>query len=394
MKRLISNLLFSSIVIMSAMPVAAQYTDSMGYGGWNNPMSSMMSTMLWSRLIYRTPQDYKNGTMSSPGTASTSGKPSQSARSQAQSQSAKPLDDRSVKFRSTGTYLRTGDLANSLGNTPAEREQYLKLMNAVLDAFNQRAKQAGLQNDLALALSYFLGENVRIYRGLPDLSDQQFVDLRNTIAEVLASTGALNNATDRQKQEFYEALVAYTGITQYGYEQGLKAQSDAIIKGYQKIAGQNLQTVTKTAPGDINFGASGVSSGETAMPTTSSPAVSVGTVDIYQLRSDYYANELRADQVYKGKRFVFTGLASEISKVHFITAGQDQSGRPIYKDLGANLKVGNNGGSIIGWQVFCFFRDNNQLAQLQIRQRINFEATVEGRRDDSTNLYLSDAILR
>jgi len=249
MKRAISNILFSLIIFMSAMPIAAQYTDSMGYGGWNNPMSSLASTMLWSRLIYRTPQDYKNGTISN-GTAPTSGRPTQGS----QSQPSKPLNDRSVKFRSAGSYIRTRDLADKLGNTSAERDQYLKLMNAVLDAFNQRAQQAGLQNDLALALSYFLAENARIYRGMPDLSDQQFVSLRNNIADVLASTGALNSATDRQKQEFYEALVAYTGITQYGYEEGLKAQNDAIVKGYQKVAGQNLQTVTKMSPDDINLG--------------------------------------------------------------------------------------------------------------------------------------------
>jgi hypothetical protein len=282
MKRLISNLLFSLIVIMSAMPVAAQYTDSMGYGGWNNPMSSMMSTMLWSRLIYRTPQDYKNGTIAR-GTASTSSKPTQVSRSQ----SSRPADDRSVKFRSTGTYVRTRDLADKLGSTPAERDQYLKLMNTVLDAFNQQAQKAGLQNDVALALSYFLGENVRIYRGLPDLSDQQLVNLRNNIAQVLASTGALNSATDRQKQEFYEALVAYTGITQYGYEQGLQAQNDAIIKGYQKIAGRSLQTVTNLSPDDISFGASGGGAGETMQTSAeSSIAVSGTPIDIYQLRND------------------------------------------------------------------------------------------------------------
>ena len=241
-------LLFLAL-LLTFQPAAAQYTDSMGYGGWNNPMSSLASTMLWSRLIYRTPADYKNGTISS-GASSTSARSTQSS---ARPQSSKPIDERSVKFRSTGTYVRTPELANKLGNNPAEREQYLKLMNASLDTFNQQAQKAGLQNDLALALSYFLGENVRIYHGQPDLSDQQFVDLRNTIAQVLASTGALNTATDRQKQEFYEALVAYTGITQFGYEQGLQAKNDAIIKGYQKIAGQNLQTVTAVSPDQIDF---------------------------------------------------------------------------------------------------------------------------------------------
>jgi hypothetical protein len=187
---------------------------------------------------------------------STPARPAQSSspsQTRSESQPSKPIDERVVKFRSTGSHIRTKALADALGNDQQQRDQYLKLMNAILDGFNQQAQKAGLQNDLALALSYFLAENVRIYRGLPELSDQQFVDLRNTVAQVLASTGALDSATDRQKQEFYEALVAYTGITQYGYEQGLQAKNDAVIKGYQKVAGQSLRTVTKISPEELNL---------------------------------------------------------------------------------------------------------------------------------------------
>jgi len=259
MKIIRSYLLIAAIVILIfviSRPTPAQYTDSMGYSGWNNPMSSLASTMLWSRLIYRTPADYKNGTISSgKPTTGTSARTS----TQSQAQPSKPANTNIVKFHSSGAYIRTRDLADQLGNTAAQREEYLRLMNTVLDGFGQQAQKAGLQNDLALALSYFLGENLRVYRGVPDLSDQQFIDLRNTIAEVLASTGALNTATDRQKQEFYEALVAYTGITQYGYEQSLKAGNREMAQGYQKVAGQNLQTVTKLSPDRISLGADGTS---------------------------------------------------------------------------------------------------------------------------------------
>ncbi|HEX3100465.1 MAG TPA: DUF6683 family protein, partial [Pyrinomonadaceae bacterium] len=171
----------------------------------------------------------------------------------------KPADTSAVKFRPTGTYLKTKEFAESLGNTPAEREQYAKLMNAVLDAFALQSAKAGFSNDLGAALAFFIGENIRIYRGLPDLTDQQYVDLRNAIAGALISSGGLTNMTDRQKQEMYEALVAYTGITQFGYEQARQAGNDSVAKGYQKVAGQNLQTVTKIPPDQINYGPDGLS---------------------------------------------------------------------------------------------------------------------------------------
>jgi len=224
-----------------ARPATAQFQDSMGMN-FNNGSSALASTAIWSSIFYRTPA-------ASNRTSRTSPSQTRSPRNQ----TAKPTNPNAIQFRPTGTYLKTRALAESLGNSAAEREQYQKLMNTVLDAFGQQAQKAGFPNDIAAAIAFFLGENIRIYRGLPDLSDQQYINLRNTIADALVSSGALNNLTDRQKQEMYETLVAYTGITQYGYEQGVQARNDAIIKGYQKVAGQNLRTVTKMSPDSMNL---------------------------------------------------------------------------------------------------------------------------------------------
>jgi len=305
-----------SLALVAAMAAAAQrvpgqYTDSMG-GGFNNPISAQMSTMLWNRIFY-------------PKASGTSGRgaaPSAAARA-SQPEPNRPADDSAVRFRPTGTYIKTREMADHLGNTPAERAQYLTLMNAVLDGFGQRVKQAGLQNDLPIALSYFLAENVRIYRGMPELSDPQYVNLRNVIADALVSSGALNNVADRQKQEFYEALVAYTGVTQYGYEQAKQARSDQMVKGYQQVAGQNLRTVTKMSPDDINFDPNGLSASGDAPAIRSSGSdqglrePATGPIAINQLSHDYYENTVRADQIYKGRQFLFIGTVVEVSNDYY-----------------------------------------------------------------------------
>jgi hypothetical protein len=224
-------------LFLSVRPTHAQYTDFFG-GNHNNGMSALMATGAWSRIY-----------MSSLGPSAGKARASTSTKQTATvSQPAKVANTSALRFRPTGTHVKTTDLAASIASTPAEREQYRRLMDAVLDAFAQQAQKAGVANDLAAAFAFFLGENIRIYRGLPDFSDQQYLDLRNGIADALVSNGAINNLTDRQKQEMYETLVAYTGITQYGYEQGVQAKNDGIIKGYQKVAGQSLQAVTKMSP--------------------------------------------------------------------------------------------------------------------------------------------------
>lgn len=233
-------------ILTVSQQTSAQFTDTMG-GTWNNPLSASTSTMIWNNIFYGI---HRKAGANKGTTASTAAQP--------KSQPNKRIDDGVVRFRPSGTRIKTRELADQLGNTPAEREQYLKLMNAVLEGFEQQVQKVGLQNDLAMALSFFFGENARIYHGLPEPPDQQFVDLRNLIAGALANGGALNNTTDRQKQEMYEALVAYTGITQFGYEQAKQAGNETYAKGYQQVAGQNLQTVTHLSPDNINFTSAGL----------------------------------------------------------------------------------------------------------------------------------------
>lgn len=231
---------------------AAQFTDSMG-AAWSQPLQAYASTAVWSSIFYHTYNTSGSNTATSRA-SSRSAKPSNGTMS---TRTATPVDEASLKFRSNGTYIKTRDLADQLGSTQAERDQYFKMMNAVLTAFDAEAAKAGRKNDIPSALSYFLAENARIYHGQTDLSDAQFFELRNRIAQALAADGSIGSMTDRQKQEMYETLIAYTGLTQYGYEESLKAGNQQMAQGYQKLAGMNLQAVTKLSPDEIDLGTIG-----------------------------------------------------------------------------------------------------------------------------------------
>ena len=254
---------FLSIASASAQYVRPTTGGTMREFNFNNPMSALAATMVMNKAR----EDALAKRLGvRPGSAQGS---ANRASSQPQSQPVKPVDESSLRFRSAGGYIKTRELADQLGNDPTQRDQYFKLMNAVLDGFGQKVAAAGLQNDVAIALSYFFGENIRIYRGLPELSDQQYVNLRNMIANAITASGGLGNATDRQKQEMYETLVAYTGLTQFSFEQARQANNDQLTQLAQKLAGQNLQTVTKVSPDSINLTGDGLTvSGGTNDPAT------------------------------------------------------------------------------------------------------------------------------
>ena len=250
------TILFFALCLSSAAS-QAQYVrptrgGTMREFNFNNPMSALAATMVMNKAR-------EDALAKQLGVNPNSGQSSANRPStQAQSQPNKPVDESTLKFRAADGYIKTRGLADQLGNNQAERDQYFKLMNAVLDGFGQQVEKVGLRNDVAMALAFFFGENIRIYRGLPELPDQQYVNLRNTIAGAIASGGGLGNATDRQKQEMYETLIAYTGLTQFGYEGAKQANNEAMAKGYQQLAGQNLQTLTKIPPDKIDLTSGGL----------------------------------------------------------------------------------------------------------------------------------------
>jgi len=206
---------------------------------FNNPMSALVSTMIMSKA--------REDTWANQLGAKTAGKTA------ATQQAPAKTEDGSTLFRFSGGYVKTKEIADQLGSTPEQRQQYRVLIETVLQEFDKKASQAGKPHDLALALSYFLGENARIYHGQPEVPDERYLDLRDMIASALSGSTQLKNAPDRQKQEMYEGLIAYTGMTQFGYEQSVKAGNPDYIKGYRQVAGQNLRVGTRLSPDEIYF---------------------------------------------------------------------------------------------------------------------------------------------
>ena len=363
-------LIVSVLVICSN--VAAQWTGPMGFQ-FNNPFSSLAATMVMNKAREDALAKRLGTRPSSPSKTTT--------RSASQPQ-AKPADESSLRFRPVGGYIKPRELADLLGNNQAERDQYFVLMNAVLDGFNKRVTAAGLQNDVAIALSFFFGENICIYRGMPELSDQQFVNLRNSFASALSSGGGFASATDRQKQEMYETLVIYTGLTQFFYDQGKQTNNDAIAKMSQQLAGQNLQTVTKAPPDTLNLTDNGLSvapgdSSSTPPPSAENVApASGGPIEIRQLALDFKENELRANQLYKGKRIVAVGKVGSVEKY-----------------LGVTVLVFDRG--LLNPDTICYFSDLNQLAQLRRNQGVTVAATVRGfENNENITLVLENCSLR
>jgi Family of unknown function (DUF6683) len=161
-----------------------------------------------------------------------------------------------LRFQSTGTELKTREIANLID---AGNVQVLTILTTILQEYEKGARAAGHPNDLALALSFFFATNATIYHDAGQPADQPMIELRDAIAEALVEAKALNGVTDRQKQEMYETLVLFTGFTLATYQEGKQGGNAETVKVGRQLAGANLLALTGISPDKIAFTDRGLS---------------------------------------------------------------------------------------------------------------------------------------
>ena len=352
-----------SLLLLTSVPVFAQYRDNLG-GNWNNPTSATITNIIMDRYARRRLEKNLGVRHSSAG--ATTATPS----SETVAPAAK-LNDAAVHFRSTGTQLKTREIADLIGSG---NPQVLTIMTTILQEYEKGARAAGKPNDLALALSFFFATNASVYHDAEQPTDPQMLELRETIAEALIEGNGLKSVTERQKQEMYETLVLFTGFALAAYQEGKQSGNAESVKVGRQLAGQNLQAVTGISPDKITFTDQGLSidrepAAATATATRSStqPAspqnAPSSTVHAGVLVMEFEGNEVRANQIYGGKRIRVNGTVNSID---------------ILKDGRIALTFHSPAAGYA--QTRCYFNksQSSRLAEIRGGQEAIVEGTVRG----------------
>lgn len=354
--------LISLMLAMSA-PAAAQWKDNMG-GSWNNPTSAsignIINDQLWNRMRAKARARDKSARSAPANTSSTEtplAQPEVSKKTPAQI-------DAAVRFRSTGTQLRTQAFADflSAGGTPETKKQMPVIISTLLIEYEKAARAQGKPNDLALATTAALVYNSSIYNDTPDPEDARIMELRDALAELAAEDGTFASMTDRQKQELYENLVISTMLAKVGYEEAKKTGDEATMASYRSLAGQTFQAVSGMSPEKVDFSTAAQNAAillsNDAPATTSSSA----PIEHWVLLRAFGDNSAAGAQQYNGKRVTITG------PVDFVRV---ENGKQV-----ARMSVP----MWSGLQMFCIFPASQKFAvdQLLRDQRVVMECTVKG----------------
>ncbi len=244
------------LVLASCTPAIAQGTSGLG-GSFNDPAGEIVTRTIVDRVARRR---LKNTRAVMPAS-----------------------NDAAVHFRSTGTQLKTREIANIID---AGNAQVFSIMSTILTEYEKGARAAGHPNDLALALSFFFATNASIYHNAGEPADPAMMELRDAITEALVEGKALNGVTDRQKQEMYETLVIFTGFTLATYQEGKQGGNAETVKVSRQLAGQNLLAVTGISPDKISFGAQGLSIDSSAAANDSSKTSNSSSTQVATVKRD------------------------------------------------------------------------------------------------------------
>jgi len=151
-----------------------------------------------------------------------------------------------VQFKSTGTRLTLQEYLDSVNNSPQEKAELKELVLKIFKEYEAAAATKGLQNDWALAYVSFVGLNKLVYYGVmekPIIPFEQNVGVRDVVAEYATDHGTFNNVTDRKKQELYEFLVMFGGLTYHMCEKARREANWEELKNCKVAAAQNLRLV-------------------------------------------------------------------------------------------------------------------------------------------------------
>ena len=126
-------------VLAACTPAVAQHASGLG-GSFNDPAGGMITKTIVDRMARRRLEKTRVIVPASTGVASAS-------------------TDAVVRFRSTGTQLKTREVANAID---AGNAHLFTILTTILQEYEKGARAAGHPNDLALALSFFFAANASI----------------------------------------------------------------------------------------------------------------------------------------------------------------------------------------------------------------------------------------
>ena len=166
----------------------------------------------------------------------------------------------STTFRSVADQIMPRQMAQAMGDTPAERQRLEKLFSELLDVYRRRLREAGLpQNDVARAASYLVTASYLVAQDdRVQLDEGQLSALRKHVRENFESDEDFRRLNDRERQQLFEDYGITATWIDAGYNAVKEAGDSVAMRQWREMARKNFEGLMGAPPESVDFTAGGV----------------------------------------------------------------------------------------------------------------------------------------
>lgn len=236
----INYLLTALFVLSGATAINAQrspYQQMMDFNKIinNRIMNDMMNKNMcedWRRKGQKVPASCSKYTSSG---SSVRGTPASASNSSGAVNA--PAKTGSVKFTPVAGDRSFQKFADDNGSNAEEKQLMLQIATSTKALFEERYGPKGWKNNLAGALAFFIVTNMTVYNGAEpnEVAQKSLFEMLNT---TFSQSADFVNASNKDKQEFYNTMVAYSGLPLTFYaDAAQKGDRQGIEKARQLSAG-------------------------------------------------------------------------------------------------------------------------------------------------------------
>lgn len=157
-----------------------------------------------------------------------------------------------TKFKPSGKRATVDKIVEQLTADPEQRKALLPLFEEGFKAYEAEAKKEGAENDVAGAMTFFIGTHWSIYNEGKEPSDKSGMAMVRQLQNLLNSA-EMRAAKDADKQSLYEWCVVMSTFSLATYHVAKEEDDEKLSKTMQEAAGAALKSLLGVEPDRVQI---------------------------------------------------------------------------------------------------------------------------------------------
>lgn len=147
------------------------------------------------------------------------------------------------KFTPTARAESFEQIAASISDVAEERQLIAQTAAVMKSTMEEEYAARGWKNNVAGAVTFFTASMLTVY-----YDEEPSEDIKNAIFDVYNTAPEFASASNKDKQDLYNALITYSGMPLLFYIKGKQDGDDRTVQQAKALAKHNLKTLLKAEP--------------------------------------------------------------------------------------------------------------------------------------------------